>query len=173
MCSGTSCGVPSEVLSCPELCVPQRGCVGRSSPSPPSSAYRVSTRCGGVVFLPYVLSAALWELLSPSTPPVLCRRQRDTSSADSFSRWEAKLGKKGREKQACSYQKKKKKSRRIISLCKTQLLSSDFQKTKAFPSRRVCVRLGMSEELGTAGGEVAVIRYCQEIAEIRALWIER
>lgn len=82
-------------------------------------------------------------------------------------------GRKAEKSKLAVTKKKKKKSGRIISLCKTQLLSSDFQKTKAFPSRRVCVRRGMSEELGTAGGEVAVIRYCQEIAEIRALWIER
>lgn len=82
-------------------------------------------------------------------------------------------GRKAEKSKLAVTKKKKKKSGRIISLCKTQLLSSDFQKTKAFPSRMVCVRRGMSEELGTAGGEVAVIRYCQEIAEIRALWIER
>lgn len=109
------------------------------------------------------LSLFAWVVFcSNFFPPVFCRRQ--TRHFISWFFWQvgSEEGRKGREKQACS----KKRSKRIIFLCKTHgCCSLISRRWKHFPVEGdVCVRV--REEWNSIGEK---IRYDQETVKTPAI----
>lgn len=84
--------------------------------------------------------------------------KQGTSSVGSFGRWEAKEGKKGREKQACSKERKKEGQKGSFLFAKHGCCSPISRRQKASPSRRGCACQGVRDEEDAVGEELS--GYC-------------